>query len=243
MKKLFYLAIFSAFGILSKPSPATAFDYESTSMQIDSTDTVVFDLSQVVASGGLINFPLSINSDDTIYSLDFSLKYNDQSINYDSIIELTSYVQSFFFYNPNDSTLRYTSSALQPYDIATSLTLIQFDLFASQISDSDLYDVKAYLNGSECSIIIIPPPISGVTENHGYENSVIIYPNPATSALTISAKENAIVQMINVNGDIIMQQEISSGSSSLDISRISNGCYFVKVIREKSSTVKKFIKD
>jgi hypothetical protein len=243
MKKLFYITILSAIGILCKPSPSNAFDYESTFMQIDSTDTVVFDLSQTAVSGGHVNFPLYINSNDTIYALDFSLKYDDQSLSYDSIIELTTYVQSFSFYNTNDSTLRYTSSSLQPYDINTLLTLVQFDLFTTQISDSDLYEVKAYLNGSECSVLIIPPAISAISENIAGENTVIIYPNPSSSIVNIASKENALIQVLNMNGSPVKQAGTINGQLSFDMNDLADGCYFVKVISEKSTVVKKITKN
>ena len=104
---------------------------------IDALDTVVFDLSQAVINGNNVEFPVSIISDDTINSLDFSLKYNQINLSYDTIIDLTTYLQSFAFYNNNDSTLRFTSYCFQAISHDTSLVSIHFNMLSAQIANAD----------------------------------------------------------------------------------------------------------
>ena len=93
-------------------SSTTTSNNITTNSQIDLSDTVVFDLSQAIITGTSIDIPISIISDDTINALDFSLKYDQVKFLYDSIIDLTTYLQAVSFYNSNDSTIRFTSNSI-----------------------------------------------------------------------------------------------------------------------------------
>ena len=43
---------------------------------INQLDSVIFDLSQSVCASGQVTFPVYFKSDDPIYAVDFSLKFN-----------------------------------------------------------------------------------------------------------------------------------------------------------------------
>ena len=140
---------------------------QSTSQRaqtINALDTVVFDLSQSVITGNNVWFPVSILSDDTIYALDFSLKYNQNNLAYDSIINLTNYLQPFSYYNSNDSTWRFTSNSLQQITNDTPLVSVSFNLIGGLLTNSDLYTIKAYLNGTQCSIKLNNVSFIGIDE-------------------------------------------------------------------------------
>ena len=119
---------------------------------IDLLDTVVFDVSNAIKIGNVISFPISILSDDTVNALDFSFKYNQTNLTYDSITDLTTYLQALAFYNPNDSTVRFTSNSFQRYVNNTPLVMLHFTLLTSQFITSDINTIKGYLNGNVCSI-------------------------------------------------------------------------------------------
>jgi len=61
------------------------------------------------------------------------------------------------------------------------------------------------------------------------KENISIYPNPVTDVLYITgATKESMVQFISVTGAVIYQKKIS-GNSSIDVSHIPAGLYFVKV--------------
>jgi len=72
--------------------------------------------------------------------------------------------------------------------------------------------------------------------------NLAVYPNPATDHLTIISSEKAIIEILNIEGQII--KTISSdGKANADVSMLARGMYFVKAKTEKGVAVKKFIKE
>src|ERR1051325_11191868 len=69
---------------------------------INGNDTVYFDLSKAVTNGDFVQFPVYISSVDTVYTLDFSFKFNHNNLLYDSIINQTIQLKVDSHYNPAD---------------------------------------------------------------------------------------------------------------------------------------------
>jgi hypothetical protein len=58
------------------------------------------------------------------------------------------------------------------------------------------------------------------------ENSFTVFPNPANTAFSINAKKNVLEIIVSdVRGKIVLQQPFSS---SIDVSELANGCYFLR---------------
>lgn len=245
MKKLFSTVFLLAFTLLAFSRSVIINDHFEQMMQIDSTDTVTIDLSQLQLLGSQYNFPVSFNSDDIIYSLDFELKYVPNNLEFDSIISLISSMELFWFYNTNDSTYRftsYTNNMQQPYPNNTTLVRVQYDLLlAPQISGTDLYDFKGYLNGTECSVKIINPTSGILTLENGKQISV--YPNPAAKTLNITTDKNLQLEIMTITGTTILNEVTNqSGITELNISDLANGMYFLKISDNTSYVIKPFIK-
>ncbi|NQY07863.1 MAG: T9SS type A sorting domain-containing protein, partial [Flavobacteriaceae bacterium] len=77
---------------------------------------------------------------------------------------------------------------------------------------------------------------------------VLIYPNPTTGRVTVelpygdsSSTSLAVYDMI---GNRLYQSEvIQTNQSSLDLSQYPSGIYFIKVITEKGTVIKKVIRN
>jgi hypothetical protein len=110
----------------------------------------------------------------------------------------------------------------------------------SPIIDGD-YSVIVSLNGcvdtSNCVNVII----TGQNELKSVTNH-FIYPNPTASQLTIETKL-AIkeVVIIDIAGKII--KSIVPKANKIDVSNLSNGIYFIKVVGEEQTIIQKFVKD
>jgi hypothetical protein len=70
-----------------------------------------------------------------------------------------------------------------------------------------------------------------------------IAPNPATSYVNISADFNFnAVEVLNFLGQIVVSQPVDDSKIDLDISTLTNGVYFIRIISENGANVQKFVK-
>jgi len=89
-------------------------------------------------------------------------------------------------------------------------------------------------------------PIS-VDENGFLENQISIYPNPSNTAITIElpqtiSPKNTIVTIYNLNGQQLINRQITEPTTVINVGILPNGIYFLKVTGEKNVSVGKFIK-
>ena len=56
--------------------------------------------------------------------------------------------------------------------------------------------------------------------------SLNIFPNPAKNSITIQSSKATTVRLQNSNGLVLLTQKIN-GNSSMDISKLPNGIYYV----------------
>jgi hypothetical protein len=79
-----------------------------------------------------------------------------------------------------------------------------------------------------------------------YDGSILVYPNPASNKITIKvADKNAgsIISIADMEGQQLLQQELTGQTTSIDISNIPKGMYFIKVSGNKDLQIRKFIKE
>ncbi len=191
---------------------------------IDNLDSVVFNLSQAVDSLNYIWFPVSILSDDSIYSLDFSFKYNHNKLVFDSIIDRTNYIEFLSFYNGTDSTVRFTCNSLRKYTNDTVLVFVRFISLGGPIVDSDLNTIDVYLNGTHCSLKFISSLFNGMNEINNH--SLSFYPNPANDLLYLEADRKCSLRIVDIKGRIVEElKEINCGTNVINIQNLEEGFY------------------
>lgn len=202
---------------------------------IDIYDTVVFDVSQAaVVTVGVDNYvdiPISFKSDDIINALDFSLKYNHSNLLYDTIFDFTGHIQMAEYYNPNDSTIRFTSNSLTVYTNLVKTVSIRFKMLSNQMSNTDLNTLLAYLNGDLSSVKLVGAVIGiGINELE-VSNLFNSYPNPATESICISVNQISDMDIIDLSGKIVYKQNDLSpiSENKIDVNFLSAGMYILKV--------------
>ncbi|MFM7016090.1 MAG: cohesin domain-containing protein, partial [Bacteroidota bacterium] len=190
MKKilLINLFMFLACTLMAQQSTSTSNPGQLDVQTIDALDSVIFDCSQLTGATGAIQIPVSIKSDDLVYSVDFSLKYDHSVLQYDTTINVTTYLQGLSNYFLIDSTIRFTSSTFTPCTNDTTLALVKFNLLAPSFTNGSIFTLKGYLNGTLCSTKYIPPSPVGISEN--VIKNFTVYPHPAQDAVSINF-ENA----------------------------------------------------
>lgn len=86
-------------------------------------------------------------------------------------------------------------------------------------------------------------PHVGLEESENFEDVFTMKPNPANQILTLDSREAQVysVTIVDINGKVMMESSILY-HLSLDISKIPQGFYFVKIYNEEVSYVKKLVK-
>lgn len=130
---------------------------------IDAGDTLIFDLTHARVVEGLVQVPVSIMSNDPVQSFDFAFRLDETKLAYHSLISHKSNVFPSANYDIGDSTLRGTAFSVQDIDNNTPLISIRFSLLSGHLNISDLYRIKAWLNGINCSIKLIGNLCAGET--------------------------------------------------------------------------------
>ncbi|SFZ94091.1 Por secretion system C-terminal sorting domain-containing protein [Flaviramulus basaltis] len=69
-----------------------------------------------------------------------------------------------------------------------------------------------------------------------------MYPNPAKDILNINFNRDLDAVILNTSGQKIMSRSIN-GQEAIDISNLSSGLYFVKLVADKNVITRKFIKE
>jgi uncharacterized protein (TIGR02145 family) len=78
-----------------------------------------------------------------------------------------------------------------------------------------------------------------------YKQIIRIYPNPATSKISIehNSTQNLQLQVFNMAGECIMQDNLYSQSTEIDIHSLSKGIYAIRIFSDDWSIQKKLIKE
>lgn len=88
--------------------------------------------------------------------------------------------------------------------------------------------------------------IIGIKSSSSNNNEWAIYPNPSTGTLYIAntssvSGEQTSIQVLNSIGQTVYEETITSNYKTIDLSKLNNGVYFVKIISEKQTTVKRIV--
>lgn len=81
-------------------------------------------------------------------------------------------------------------------------------------------------------------------QNFVFENEFVLYPNPTHDILNISTKNQIEIQSVeiyNIVGQLVIA--IPNTTTSIDVSNLERGSYFIKVNSETGSATTKFIKE
>ncbi len=75
------------------------------------------------------------------------------------------------------------------------------------------------------------------SEDHQFE----IYPNPAISTITINAKENSQLEIINQLGQQVHRQPLSIGDNRIDVKNYQRGMYIFKINTKQISVIERVV--
>ena len=88
---------------------------------------------------------------------------------------------------------------------------------------------------------MVTVPCKEGDENIDYD--ILIYPNPASSLITIetNSNEHKTIELTDALGQIIRTINTAENNTNLNIEDVSAGIYFVKIIVNNNSIIKKIV--
>jgi len=87
--------------------------------------------------------------------------------------------------------------------------------------------------------------ITGIKSSFNTNDDWNVYPNPSTGVLYIvnssAVKETSQIQVINSIGQTVLEETITSNYKNIDLSKLNNGVYFMKILSDKHNVIKRVV--
>lgn len=219
-----------------------------------SRDDLYYDTAHPTAKGaylsGAVVFCSVFKMDPTNINWDngFSDAEYLRQIAYETVMDNTIYTETNLdeftpelSFNANEISVDNTYNAYQWY-----LTPEQISGATNQtytISQTGLYFAEVTdVNG--CKLRSKVTNYDYITEIGSVTDSKIsIFPNPALNNINLSGIEiNSLISITDVNGQTVISEIANSNTRTINISNLSQGAYFVKIVNKNNVVIKKIIK-
>lgn len=197
-----------------------------------SDDVVYLELDKATTTSNYLDIPISFSSSEKITSLDFKLKFNEQSLTYVSVNSFaTSIKQSDAYLSPVDHTLRYSCfSQTKNLENGEPVAYIRFTQKSPIIEATDFSDYAAYLNGQEVQMQLKNNITTGVSDIVTGATNVTVYPNPTSNLLHVISTEHATAELFDLQGRLITSTvAYANEKQTISTEGIANGTYLLKV--------------
>jgi hypothetical protein len=108
------------------------------------------------------------------------------------------------------------------------------------MSDKDLSEIEAYINGDQSSAVVTEFT-TGINDLNNAKISV--YPNPANDMLFVEVSEEADIQMLDLNGKvIIMKARVNANETiEIDVESLASGVYFMRIYNDSFNSIRKVV--
>jgi len=146
----------------------------------------------------------------------------------------------FIFQNINLPFADTTNDGYVAFKIKTKPTLVLGDTFSNLANIYFDYNFPITTNTATTTIQTLGTP------NFDFDANFTMYPNPAKNQITLSAKneiELNSVEIYNTLGQLILVVANAENTSTIDVSALLSGTYFVKINTDKGVSSSKFIKE
>ena len=215
---------------------------------------VGFGPDKIIARGQEINYTVNFQNtgNDTAYKIsvvDTISPYLDLGS-----IEIHGATHPFVFYVVDENVIKFEFNDIYLPDSTTNEPLSHGSVNFTLHQKADLAygtvitnNAAIYFDYNEAVITNTEhhkvDQIIGIHDRENASLNVSMYPNPASDQLFLEVWESDILnlRMFNMLGSVVMQQQLSNGKHSLDISEMTEGVYYVEVSSEDQRVVSKLV--
>jgi len=102
---------------------------------------------------------------------------------------------------------------------------------------------QRYMGGGKITFSSAPPCASTSVAEKATDENISVYPNPAANFITVAraGSKSARYSICNVLGTAVAEGELAENAGVIDVSKLPNGVYFLKVIGVATGADTKFI--
>jgi len=98
------------------------------------------------------------------------------------------------------------------------------------------------ITNTTLNTLAAPTGIMDISKN---ESNWLVYPNPSNGTLYLinntSSQEESQIQIVNAMGQVVHTETTSSNRKAIDLSKLNNGVYFVKISSDTHNSVKRIV--
>ena len=116
----------------------------------------------------------------------------------------------------------------------------RFDTANNKINDP--FPTPFPSGGFDLDAVAVMHITTGVV-NSVKENQIKIYPNPSNGLLFINAKEDSDIELISIQGNLMISKMIYRGISKLDIRVLAKGVYFLRLENKHGVHIRRIVKN
>lgn len=115
---------------------------------------------------------------------------------------------------------------------------------ATALVNGTTYHVSQTVNGCESARTAVVAQTNLTVADNQFSSKLSVYPNPSNGVFNIEIEDNGSIQVYDLVGKQIMNKNIQSGNSTINLSSFSQGIYFLKITNDLNQTkTVKIIKD
>ncbi len=205
--------------------------------RLSENNKLKFEVSQALYKDGVVEIPLYGESDMNVNAVDFALTIDDYKLIPDGVREISGSIQSLMKYNEADKTVRFTSNCFEKYNLSLPVIYLRFKLQSGDFNSDMLKDAEGFINGER---VRVQSDDKGKMDNpSGFS---VVYPNPANSILHVVVTAESFIKIYDAEGRVVSERRAEGSSDeAINISEFQNGVYFVKIIGNNSTEVKRVV--
>ncbi len=206
------------------------------------TEKVIVRIDRAQISQNEVTVPVYFTSAHTVNAFDFSMKFNESSLNFGNIESNVETAESFSHLNGSDRTVRFTSNSLTEMNSNRPVAFFTFQMLNGNLHASDLNNLAAYLNGEAAEVEVIGELAlgNGIVD---YNNVVSVFPNPASTFAQVMSMENATLTIMDAAGRVVgASVDVIAGQvQTIATSDLAAGVYHVRIANNNFNVTKKLV--
>jgi hypothetical protein len=118
-----------------------------------------------------------------------------------------------------------------------SYGLINSNILVLATNDSNIFV------GTYFGLWKLPLSEMGIKELNNNTSNIAVYPNPATNNIIIETLQKSTIEILNIQGQTVIQQQIQQGKTDIDISGLAKGVYILRLCSNDKTEVARIVKE